>query len=207
MERADTKRGSPSKKQVEVWLTTVLNPLARALAAERACAASKHWSFREHSEDFEFLQPTRTMVSDVYVKNLEQVQDYLPSLAAKTTRHDQILDQLRAACRDAFRAILDSEEFQLETRDQPDARRYMAQYLVNSVGELPSHYALREYWARHREELVRICARPPIAKCLLKAEKTGELFTNALDALRQEVDRQIADLADRHKLPRVPPID
>src|SRR5438093_147614 len=133
------RRRRPSKEQVRAWLTTVIGPMASALAVEERWASRGNWSFRSHTQDFEFLWPIHKMVAAPYLPNLEQLLRYEDALKKLAQGHDRALDRLRTASRAAYDRLLQNERFRAlaaSTSVPEGEHRYFAEYVVNGLRDL-----------------------------------------------------------------------
>ncbi len=82
------------------------------------------------------------MLSAYYRPNIEQFWRYYPALQQEAKAHDDALEELRSACRAAFERILQSEDFDRLVGQVPvekGDRKYLAEYIVNGIRDLPSH--------------------------------------------------------------------
>lgn len=126
--------------------------MLRALDVELSFVSQSNWTFRCESQDFEYLWPTAMMVGFPHRANAEQVFRYYPSLHGKTARHDSALVALLQRCQAAYRQVLASSRFPelpIPTGARADDRRYFAEYVVNGIRNLPSHYSFADFWIQH----------------------------------------------------------
>lgn len=205
--RAKPKR-KPSREQVKAWLGTVLTPMSGSLRVEYDRASKGNWSFRCDTRDFEFLWRTEEMLSPVYRPNLEQLWRYYPTLREQAKAHDEALVNLQKACQAAFERILQSEEFDRLREQFPvekDDRKYLAEYVVNGLRDLPSHYALSDIWRDHGNKFLDLRSKPALKPGFEEVRRAGELFRREVEHLLQEIERIQEALADKFQLPPVDP--
>ena len=210
MDRGRKRTTKPSKDQVRVWLTTVIGPLASALGIEHERASSHNWSFRADVQDFEFLWPTRKMVSVQYQANLDQFLRYARDARDLAETHDRALDALRDLARRAFTHLVTSTAFRavaVEARIEESDWKYIAEYVINGSSELPSYYVLHERWNHTRGQFLALRATPSLAPHFAELRRAGEEFESTVATLMDEVRRLQASLADSYKLPPVEPVD
>lgn len=99
----------PSKEQVRAWLTTVIAPMASALAIELERASRGNWTFRCETQDFELLWPSERMIAVPYLANLAQLLRYGADLKELCQDHDGALTKLLGAAKRAFEQVIQSE--------------------------------------------------------------------------------------------------
>ncbi len=184
--------------------------MASALAVEQQWATRRNWSFRCETQDFEFLWPIEKMVALPYSPNLAQLLRYRGDLKTLASEHDGALARLRTAARDAYERVMRNERFQTlaASNSVPEnERRYLAEYILNGIRDLGSHYAHYELWARERAKFLSRREDPGLLIEFRLLEDSGREFSDTVDALRIAVDALQVELADAYKLPPVDPAD
>jgi len=182
--------------------------MLRALDVELEFASRHNWSFRCDSQDFEYLWPTSMMVGAPHHANKEQVFRYYPSLRTNATSHDRALAALRDSCQVAYKNLIQSARFQqlpMPADAQPDPRKYFAEYVVNGVRELPSHYTFADFWKAYGLEYLELRSEPSLVSSFRSLEASGESFRKRVVALRQSVKQLQEYIADQAGLPPVDP--
>lgn len=210
MNRSGRPKRKPSKEQVKVWLGTVVAPMVDALRVESGRVSHGNWSFRCDTQDFEFLWPTEEMFSPVYRPNAEQFWRYYPIFRKLAADHDDALAKLRSACLDAFERLLRSEDFShllAKVSVEQGDRKYLAEYVVNGISDLPSHYALLDVWCQHGSAFLDLRSRPNLKDSFQAIQRAGEPFGHELDRFLGEMERLQQMLADKFQLPPVDPVD
>jgi hypothetical protein len=200
----------PSKDQVRAWLTTVVAPLARALAVEQHRAASGNRSFRCDTQDFEFLWPIDKMIAVSYAPNLQQLFRYRSDVKALADGHDHALNNLRARARDAYSRLVQNEGFRMLASSTPASeheQKYLAEYVVNGLRDLLSYYQFHELWSREGGKFLALREDPTLASEFRSFEASGREFSNSVTALLRIVGALQIELADSYKLPPVEPVD
>lgn len=203
-------RRKPTREQIRAWLATVLSPMQRALDVELSFLSKRNWSFRCESQDFEYLWPTPMMVGFPHRANTEQVFRYYPSLSSKTASHDTTLTVLRDQCRALYNALLQSAQFQelpMPPDARPEDRRYFAEYVINGIRDLPSHYAFSEFWKDAGVRYMKLRSDPVLRSSFDSLTASGETLETQVTALQQEVKSLQERLADSAGLPPVPGIN
>lgn len=200
----------PSRDQVRAWLTTVLAPIANALAVEERRGSGGNWSFRCETQDFEFLWPVSKMIAAPYMANLEQLLRYRQELKKRIDTHDRALNSLRTAARAAYDRIVQSELFRplaASTAVPERERKYLAEYVVNELRDLPPHYSYHDVWNREGAQFLGLRDHPSLATEFHSLEAAGLEFVKSIKALRTAVSLLQVELADAYKLPPVDPAD
>lgn len=186
---------------MRIWLGTVLSPMLRALDVELEFVERRNWSFRSDSQDFEYLWPTALMIAAPNHANAEQVFRYHPSLRAHAAAHDHALAALRDACRAAYEKLTRSASLltlSVPRDEHPDARKYFAEYVVNGLRDLPSHYIWADFWRAHASEYLNLRSEPSLASSFESVLTVGDSFQREAVALRggvKELQERIADEA------------
>jgi hypothetical protein len=205
-----SKKVRPSKEQVRAWLTTVIAPMASALAIESERVKRGNWSFRCETRDFEFLWPVPKMIAVPYVPNLEQLLRFRNDLKTLVHAHDGALADLLIAAGDLYEKVLQSERFQSLAASISVAesdRKYLAEYIVNGVRDLPSHYVHYELWVREGGRFLDLREAPGLVTEVRGLLLAGRRFAGRVDSLLESVNGLQVGLADKYKLPPVDPTD
>ncbi len=203
-------KSRPSKEQVRVWLTTVIAPLGRALTVEQHRVSAANWSFRCHSQDFEFLWPVERMVGVPYLPNLEQLFRHRSELKKLADAHDRTLDNLRSAAKNAYGHLIRDDRFRelASSTSAPELdHRYFAEYVVNGLRDLESYYSLHELWSLEGAKFLSLREDPALARDFRALEASGRDFAQAVNALDSTVSALQIELADAYRLPPVDPVD
>lgn len=198
----------PTREQIRIWLATVLSPMLRALDVELQFISRNNWSFRCDSQEFEYVWPTRMMVAILHHANLEQVFRYYESLRTRAASHDRRLAALRDSCQVAYKELLQSRRFHelpVPNDPGPDPRKYFAEYVINGVRDLPSHYSFAEFWKIHGLEYLQLRSESSLESMFQSLEASGASFKRAVAALRQIVKELQERMADTAGLPPVDP--
>jgi hypothetical protein len=210
MNRRGKPKQKPSREQVKAWLATVVAPMVDALRVESDRVSRENWSFRCTTRDFESLWPTEKMLSPVYLPNVEQFWRYYPVLQQKAKAHDDAFAELRNPCRDAFERTLRSEDF-VRLAEQVQVEKgnwkYLAEYMVNGIRDLPSHYTTSDVWRQHGGAFLDLRSMPALEESFQAIHRTGEAFRSKVERLLQETERLQQALADEFQLPPIDPAD
>lgn len=206
--RRTTQR--PSRDQVRAWLTTVIAPMASALAVEESRAIQRNWSFRCPTQDFEFLWPIRKMVAVPYLPNPEQLLRYRNELKGLADLHDRTLETLGTAARTAYDRVLHNERFRAlaASTGMPDSEHeYLAEYVVNGLRDLAPHYSHHDVWNRHGPQFLNLRKDPALSNEFSALEEIGRSFEKSVKSLLTAVSTLQGQLSDTYKLPPVDQLD
>ncbi len=193
---------------VNDWIGTVLNPLIWGLSRELD-VMSRSWTWRQYNGDFEHLAPAKKLVGYHYWPNCEQLFQYQPELAQKVMVYDQAVDQLRTRCTEAHSALLQAPEFKeivqglppVRHSERPDFPRYLAEYTVNGIEELPSDYEIGELWNPRAHIFLDLGSRFEPIRAVRVA---GDRLRQAAIDLQQLCTALRDTMADEFGVPRVP---
>jgi hypothetical protein len=108
------------------------------------------------------------------------------------------------------KALLESPQFHalpVPPNSRPEDRNYFAEYVVNGVRDLPSHYAFADFWKAAGIEYLNLRVHPSLRASFRSLEGTGEAFKGHVSTLREGVKTLQERMADRAGLPPVPDAD
>lgn len=199
--------GELTREQVRVWLATVIHPLRQAVAVACARAPAGRWSFRVHLNDLEVIRPAAEVVAPMYHLNLVHFRRHRPAVDAQLKDYDERLDELRSACRGAFDWLVHRPELEeiAATGGDKASTKYLAEYAVNSIDELPPGYTTRELWQKTRLSVGQLWQLPDGRLHRGRIDDAGAAFRKVAEALAQALDLEVLELAERYGLPPVEP--
>jgi hypothetical protein len=184
--------------------------MASALSMEEERVSRGNWSFRCETQDFEFLWPVDRMIAVPYLPNLKQLLRYRSDLKTLVHAHDSGLASLLTVARRVYERVLQSERFRSLATSISVAesdRKYLAEYVVNGMRDLPSHYVHSEMWAREGGKFLDLREAPELVGEVHALASAGRDFAERVDALLRLVTSLQVGLADKYKLPPVDPTD
>ncbi len=155
------------------------------------------------------IRPLENYIDTPALPIFEEFFDEYPKLNRQREKHDELWAALLENCRVAFDSLLESSDFQEKVRmtlsefpeypggavPREDFVKLIAQYVVNNIRQLPSHYTTAHFWSRFGQEFLAL--RTPEAFNRLDAsghqflEFDGKLvttFKNFGSELRKEYD-------------------
>ncbi len=192
-------------RRVEAWVYTVINPLIEALKVEKSFLKDRNWTWRFQIRNLEFILPLEKYVDTASLPNFNDFLKANPQIERKMKKHNDLRAALSENCGIAFNHLVLLEAFQdkiqsslsIYGKENPseeypggavpekDFDKVIAQYIVNWIKELPSHYATSKFWARFADEFLQF--------------RTGDVFKK-LDAsgmqLKNEDERLLKSLED-----------
>lgn len=182
------KTGDIGPNIVRAWCDTVINPLLEWLEHEQQLLAAENWTWRVRPGALEAIRQAHAYVDYDARPNLEQFEQLHPQIQRAMDSHDRNVVALTEKCRHVHQALRASEELETlfrrvtspeslrnigrDLRDlfgayaESDHLDLLAEYIVNSTGELPSHYTTAPLWNRYRGDLLAIRARPQCQESL-----------------------------------------
>ena len=150
------------------------------------------------------------MVAVQYVPNLHQFLRYRRDVRTMVDRHDDALDHLRAAARQAYDRLLQNQAFRSlasSTGASAPDHGFLAEYIINGLRDLGSYYALYELWNREGARFLKLREDPALESDFRTLDVKGRKFSNAVRPLLDSVSALQVELSDAYKLPPVDPAD
>jgi hypothetical protein len=160
---------------VRAWFDTVMNPLIEFIELELGLLERRNWTFSFGARTLDLIQPVKQRL---YNANLQQILQMNGTLSANLETHDAAVETLRSNVVALYDALVSNGKFvrlcgsllkKESTLLEPGVReiseifgayspsdynKLIAQYVVNSTGELPPHYTTARFWNRNREVLL-----------------------------------------------------
>lgn len=161
-------------KRVEAWVYTILNPVIQRLRTELGLLERKNLTWRAYSGRCQYILPIEQYLDPTQLPNLE---DFLsdpvnPDFDHDFERHDSTLLKVEEAAQEFFRILMQAPIFQKqlessfrefaasasgsEPMEMKDLARDVAEFLINNVRELPSHYARQPFWQDHSRNFAQL---------------------------------------------------
>jgi hypothetical protein len=180
------------KELARTWLVTVINPILEGLRREKTWLARGRWTWDTDAGRFAHLWPAAAHVEPRYRDNFDAFLEQYPEARGSFAKHDGALLRLAAACEDTVAALLTSDAFAIaleranhlaglanisldEARGAVPAERWpkhLAEYVVNNVESLPSHYTSAEFWQIASPVLLETRASDSLHACFEKVKQT-----------------------------------
>jgi hypothetical protein len=210
---------------VRAWFDTVINPLIGSLETEMALAAKENWTWRYAPPRLELIRPAQRYLEPIAAASLEQISDLDPEIRTMIRSHDALVHaalEKAAALHGAlitsstFTALCDSlwnpealaaagiQEFEVFGGYAPKERyELIAQYIVNSTGDLPEYYGTSKFWNRYRSSLVRTLDSSEIHPNYEALVQVGANLITAARALLRRLKEVRLALSLEHDVPYV----
>jgi hypothetical protein len=212
------------KELARTWLLTVINPILDGLRREKVWLARRNWTWRAANNSFEQLWPAATYVEARYQDNVEPFLSEYRTAARSLSEHDQLVKGLADACQAAFRILLGSAVFQAAEAEATNAAleagivvdeargavpaeqwsRLLAEYVVNGVQSLPSHYSTARFWAVAGPTLLATTHHPQLHAEFNNVGETGQKLLEAVDRCLSAFNGIRAEYTRRFALAPVP---
>jgi len=207
-------------RRVEAWVYTVINPLIEALRVEKSFLRDKNWTWRYETKDLEFILSLERYINSSSLPNFEDFVKAKPQLARKTKNHDDLRVTLSENCQMAFDYLVAEKAFQgkvksaLTTYEKGNPaegypggavprehfRKLIAQYIVNWIKELPSHYSSSKFWSRFGNEFFQFRT----GEAFEKLDTSGEQFENEDEIFLKALENLRSNLVEKYDIPAAP---
>lgn len=214
----------PQKRseRVKAWVYEVINPLYEALRLELHFLENGHITWRFWNGQLEYIRPFQEYLTPPARHNYVDFCRRNPDAAARFVEHDDVLKRLEGAAKTAHEALVAKPSFVKEVEEsvesynrvastdrarypsgpieRKDLPQYVAQYLVNELGELPSNHTDGELWAQHRDSFLRF-----IGDAELETVRKERTVLRDLDRVLQNwlLDKRFA-LCEQYDIPAAP---
>lgn len=208
-------------RRVAAWIYVVLNPIIEHLQRESELLDRGNLTWRFSSGRCEFIRIVQEYVDSTQWPNY---YDFLAehSVFVKAFRqHDEHLEKLNLSAAQTFDWLLSLHEFSATVQrlanqfnDQPmsrtfpgaslgsqnDLEKYCAEYLIDNLRELPSHYSLAGFWNSSNTPLLGFRNLPRF-KLLEKATEQLQLSSRKV---KQAVESRRLSLSREFDVPAAP---
>lgn len=190
-------------KIIRTWFDTVLNPIISSLKREKRLLENGNLTWKYRKRDFEKLVSINDMIDDRYLDNFEQAQSFIEKLRDIQNEHDSELEKLRESCRNLYFSLSESEELlhQIEEiikknddskvkKEKPEELMpWIAEYIINDLGELDAYYVLHPLWNKNREKLKKVLNND-------KLKILHEHFLLHKEKFEDEVEKCLCEIKD-----------
>lgn len=206
-------------ERVKSWIYTVINPLIEALKVERTFLKEKNWTWHYHTKRLEFVLPLEQYIDSAYLPVFEDFLKTNLSLERRRKKHEDLRATLSENCQIAFGALINSQAFQekvktslaLYLKEDPaqhprgavpeeDFHKLIAQYVLNQIQELPSHYTTSRFWSRFRDEFLPFRTGTEFERL----DMSGKLFENDDDRFLTALSNCRSSLVEEYGIPAAP---
>lgn len=198
---------------IRSWFDTVINPILENLKLEEKLLVLRNWTWRVPPGQLESIRPIEESAWQVSVDNLEQLISFYPNVEDLIERHDQEASELEDACRILHKSLSASDAIKeaYAKAKQDDALTeegtsvlrgsdeehldLLAQYVVNTSGEVPSYYVHSPVWNKYRSDFLLSLEEPAISPIRDAAIQAGEKLlgtVNDLSALLKEIRARLS---------------
>lgn len=156
-------------QRVAAWVYTVINPLIEAFRLESKFLAAGNLTWRSYNKRCEYIRPVHNHLKDAYLPNYEDFLAENVRFKKLFQEHDDVLAEAEDKANKTLEILINSPLFKKEvmqalteydrqtrnsrinypTLDGPmknDLPKYVAEFLINNVTSLPSHWAHHKFW-------------------------------------------------------------
>lgn len=215
--RPELRKGS---RRVEAWIYSVINPLIEALKVEKSFLKDKNWTWRYETKSLEFIFPLEKYIDSASLPNFEDFLKANPQIERKRKKHEELRAALSENCQIAFNHLVSLKDFQnkissslaLYQREEPtsehprgavpekDFHKLIAQYVVNQIKDLPSHYTTSKFWMRFKDKLFEF----RIGNEFEKLDASGRQLEDDDDRLLITLQDLRSALSEEYDVPSAP---
>jgi hypothetical protein len=174
MSRKVAKQPKKRSQRVAAWIYEVINPIIEGLERELYFLQTGNGTWRYFSQRCEFIRPVQEYVESAQWPNYSDFVVEHPDFKKRFQSHDTSLSGLNNSASALFGALLGNPQFTEkvdssfqayeERRSQEpmasdlaymkqDLPKLVAEYLINNISDLPSHYAAARFWATSSNDL------------------------------------------------------
>jgi hypothetical protein len=207
-------------RRIEAWVYTVINPLIEALKVEKSFLNDKNWTWRYQIKSLEFILPLEKYVDSASLPNFEDFLKANPQIERKRKKHDDLRAALSEKCQIASNHLIALEPFQEKaklslstykqespTEEYPggaipekDFDKLVAQYIINSIKELPGHYTTSKFWSRFGKELLQFRT----GDVFEKLDRSGEQLEKEDERFLVTLENVRSNLCEEYDIPAAP---
>jgi hypothetical protein len=220
-----TRKKKPGPNIVRAWFDTVFHYALRGLASEQGFLTRGNWTYRFHRRTLEYIAPLAEHLPSAGRENLEQFLFFFPAVGHLIEQHNHGVERLLETCSAFHASIINSSDFrevfalvQVEApaalggdfsshfgaySAEADFMGILAEYLVNNIEELPSHYSTARLWNQFRDRFVHVAAAPELAPYRHDTEASGQELLRSVDELNSALKATRSELSLDFDLPYV----
>jgi hypothetical protein len=209
---------SPKKqsRRVAAWIYAVINPVISSLERELALLESADLTWRAYTGRCEIVRTIQEYVEPTQWPNYQDfVAEHSNSpLIPKFEQHDSELLKLESAAHLLFERLLSSEQFLVAVQGAADiyesqratlgphasalthsldeVAKLVAEYLINNVRSLPSHYVISAFWNFANKSLFGFRSLPefqPLIRSENRLKEVSAQLEVALESFRLSLSR------------------
>jgi hypothetical protein len=201
---------------IRSWFDTVINPMLESMKLEQRLLEERNWTWRVPPGHLESLRPIGESPWQVSIDNLEQLISFYPDVDDLIERHDLQASELEDACRVLHKALSASGAIKeaYASAKQDDALPeqgtavnsvlygsdeqhldLLAQYIVNTAGDLPNYYVYSAVWNKYRSDFLLSLEEPVISPLRDATIQAGERLlgtVNNLSVLLKEIRARLS---------------
>jgi hypothetical protein len=201
-------------RRVAAWIYVVLNPVIELVQRELDLLNRRNLTWRFAGGRCEFIRVIQEYVDSMQWPNYDDFLAEHTVFVSGFKLHDELVEQLNTSSARIYDWLISDYDF-VETvkklaaqyNDQPMSRtfpgasvrseeelvKYCAEYLINNLRELPSHYSLSGFWNSSNAPLLGFKNKPPFKPLELTSQNlqlhSGKLKVD-LESRRLSLSRE-----------------
>jgi hypothetical protein len=176
IKKSSRRKTTPQKgrERVKSWIYAVMNPLIDAIRVERGFLKERNWTWEYRSKSLVSIHSLERYVESAHLPIFQDFFKEHPTMERKRKKHDTLRAELSEHCGVALTTLTDSPVFREKVSSAlakylagvPGAQQHpggaiseadfpglIAQYVLNHVQQLPTHYTSSRFWAQFGSEL------------------------------------------------------
>lgn len=209
--------GKVGPRIIRSWFDTVINPILADLKHKEGLLVLRNWTWRVPPGHLESVRPVEESPWQVSADNLEQLISFYPNVEDLIERHDEGVSELEDACKALHNALAVSRPAKdayakakednslIETQGTPinavlpgpgeQDLDLIAQYIVNTAGELPHYHIYSPVWNKYKAEFLGSLEDPAVRPLRDASVQAGENLlrtVNELTALLKQIRSRLS---------------
>ena len=213
---SNTRNAFPKRqsRRVAAWIYVVLNPVVEFLQREVELLERGNLTWRFTSGRCEFVRVVQEYVDSTQWPNYYDFVAEHPVFVKGFKQHDDHSEKVNSSAAQTYDWLLSLHDFSETVKklasqynDQPMSRtfpggslgsgeelvKYCAEYLINNLRELPSHYALSGFWNSSNLPLLTFRNTPrfkPLERVTEQMLASSNRLKSALESRRLSLSRE-----------------
>jgi hypothetical protein len=192
MGRKFRKKARRRSQRVAAWIYEVVNPIVEGLERELYFLQTGNGTWRYFSQRCEFIRPVQEYVDGSQWPTYSDFLVEHPEFRKRFQSHDRNLDAVNQSASAIFGALLGNnlfienvntsyqayEERRIRDSMAPDLShmkrdlpKIVAEYLINGISDLPTHYAAARFWGEASNGFLEFLKSIDFSDHLRSAEK------------------------------------
>lgn len=215
--------------RIASWVYYVITPIQDALENEVAILGSGNFTWRWTLQKAKFIWPIKGYIDDVYLNNYCHYLIRFPRFRFLFEQHDTILQEMESQAQEIFKFLVQSQSFLDLSQEKlkkysdkvgeypgneegdypgesvPEEKfpHLIAEYLINKIQTLPSHYPMSDFWDKYEQFFInayhRLCPGLP-----QQIQETRHQLLFASQKIARYLFKQSYLLCEQYDIPASP---